>query len=59
MCIDIVEVGIANGQITIFDRVICLPYSSGGVLSFRVFIYIIISKVANAADFDITLLFIV
>ena len=35
MCFDIVEIwfGIANGQIScIFDRVICLPHSSGWVL---------------------------
>ena len=36
MCIYIVIwFGIANGQIlSIFDRVICLPHDSGGVLSF-------------------------
>ena len=41
MCIGIVEIGfvIANRQIlSIFDRVTCLPYVSGGVLSFHVFI---------------------
>ena len=40
MCINIVELwfGVANGQISsIFDRVICLPHSSGGVLLFHVF----------------------
>ena len=41
MCIDIMEIWfwIASGQILfIFDRVICLPHDSGGVLSFQVFI---------------------
>ena len=41
-CIDIKEIwfGIANGQIlSIFDRVLCLWYDNGGVLSFYVFIF--------------------
>ena len=40
MYVDIVEIwfGIAHGQISsIFDRVICLPQNSGGVLLFHVF----------------------
>ena len=42
MCIDTMEIWfkIANGQIlSIFDRVICLPHNSCGVLSFHVFIF--------------------
>ena len=42
MCIDIVEIcfGIANWQsLSIFDRIICLQYNSGGVLSFHVFMH--------------------
>ena len=42
MCIDIVEIWfrIANGQIlSVFDRVICPPNNSGGVLLFIVFIF--------------------
>ena len=41
MCIDIVEIwfGIDNGQISsIFDRFICPPHDSGGILLFHVFI---------------------
>ena len=41
MCIDIVELwfGIANEEFfSLFDRVICRPHDSGGVLSFQVFI---------------------
>ena len=41
MCIYIVEIsfGMANEQLSsIFDRVICTPHDSGGVLSFGVFI---------------------
>ena len=42
MCIDIVEIwcGSANGQTSsVFDRVICVLYDSGGVLSFHIFIF--------------------
>ena len=42
MCIDIVEIrfGIANRQISaIFDRVVCPPHDSGGVLSFHVLFF--------------------
>ena len=42
MCIDIVKIlfWIANGQISSsFDRVICLPNDSGGVLSFHDFMF--------------------
>ena len=44
MCIDVVEIGvvIADGQISsVFDRVICLPHISAGVLSFQTFIFIL------------------
>ena len=47
MCIDIMEIWfvITNGQIlSIFNRVICVPYDNGGVLSFHVFIKIIFSS---------------
>ena len=38
VCIDIVEIGIADGQISsIFDRVICPSHDSDGVLLFHVF----------------------
>ena len=41
MCIDIVDIWlwIADGHISsIFDRVICPPHDSGGVLLFHIFI---------------------
>ena len=42
MCIAVVEIWfrIANGPISSFDRVICLPHNSGRVLLFQVFIFI-------------------
>ena len=46
MCINIVEIwfGIATWQVlSIFDRVICLPHDSDGVLLFHVFISYILS----------------
>ena len=42
MCFDIVVIcfAFANGQISsVFDRGLCPPHDSGGVLSFNVFIF--------------------
>ena len=53
MCIDIVEIWfrIANGQIlSVFDRVICLPYNSDKVLSFHVFHFFSVYSILSNTD---------